>query len=322
MKKLLFALQAVVLTFAVLACSSEHVDIDETPIVEKGYHVVTYDLEGLPTNLRATSLESSGVKSLLYLLYNSNGVLVKQKIWSKGQDLSMINDTLPQGNYNVIFYGSSSDDADANVDPVSKYFLEHLETDTTFFFLKNSINTDMFYNKSGLEVGKSDVTQQIVMSRIVGKVNILISDAATVPTDVKNIQVAIAPYHPTVFGLQNEQTIYTEGDTEDTYFMPVTDLMTRAQFLTATAANTPLSFLMLANTELYNQKGQYPSLYFIIERTNGKVQYVYIKEELVVYRNQILQLYGNLFDKFESSIDLGGINIEDQWGATITEPIP
>jgi len=326
MKKFLFVLLLLATVLYLSSCSSDDPDYLELPGTGgNSYQIITYNVDNISdwtSSLKATPIGSSGVKSLLYLVYNSNGVLVKQKIWRKGQNISLINDTLAQGNYSVVFYGSTVDDEDANIDPVSKYFLNKLNTDTTYFFLKNSINTDMFYSKSSLVVGKADMSQSITMPRIVGKVEVLISDASTVPTDVKSIQLALAPDHPTVFGLYGEQTLFTVGETESEYFMPVTELMTRAQFLTATSGNKALSFMALANTATYNKKGVKPNLCFIVEKTSGKKQVAYIKEGLEVTRNLTLRLQGNLFDKLDSSVGYGDINIEDQWGGTITEPIP
>ena len=314
MKKLSFLL-VIVSTFAFMTSCVSDESFFETEIKgQSNMRVVTYNVSNTDSKLKV-ALPESDVKSLIYLVYNQSGNLYKYKTWNKGQDIAVINDTLPQGNYTVAFYASTSTDAEVNIDFASSN-LNSLNDG--YIYLKDMLATDMFFHSSPLVIGGEDVSKAVLLSRMIGRVSVSVSDIANIPSDVASVQFALAPNHPVAFMLGNQQTVFAEY-TEANYkfFMPVTAEMTRAQFITAAAS--PISFYSLPGDATYNPSALPVDLYCIIKKTNGKEVMLYLKQDLQVIRNKTINLTGTLFDKYNSSADYSNIQIDDQWGETIND---
>lgn len=95
---------------------------------------------------------------LYYRVYDASGALLKAKSQTSNQgDFGVVNDSLAQGNYTVVFVASKSPLSFANTSLSTDHFLDP----------SNTHWDDMFLRKMSITVGTSPISQSVRLDRIV-----------------------------------------------------------------------------------------------------------------------------------------------------------
>ncbi|MBD8348686.1 MULTISPECIES: FimB/Mfa2 family fimbrial subunit [unclassified Dysgonomonas] len=313
MKKVLFYLNAALLMGSFFSCSkdSEISDLEPTPSLKM--QEVVFDLKGNEfeqVNVRSTSLGSSDIKSLHYVVYNAEGRRVKYKEFLN-VNVSEVKDTLPSGNYKVVFIATNADDFGANfgngfnVQYNDGYIRMVIEDTRTKF------DNDVFFTQSDLTIGNSMVNKETVLSRVVGKVEVLPLDIANTPTDLLSLQLYVSEGFPNHFYFQDLRTVW-QGERHT--LVMCSPKYTRANFLNISEDN-PIVFTGFP-AKVESSSNYYLAALYYLKDTPNVGRSIILKRGYEIERNKTLRLSGNLFTGMLTN---EGLEVDTEWGATLEE---
>lgn len=191
-KEFFVGLALIALCIGFFSCSYEYVP-ESRGLEKKELIPVSFTVEFAKeiTGLRAS--EAVNFKDFLYLVYDAGtGKLYKDIKYTNFEGI--INDSLPEGNYTVVFAGATQ----------ATYLWYYSDTNMTSFIeidappplggdtniSRFNRNTDVFYKKINCIVEKNKQNgSAVTLDRIVGKVEIVLEDV--IPNDVSTIEVAL-----------------------------------------------------------------------------------------------------------------------------------
>ncbi|WP_374166818.1 FimB/Mfa2 family fimbrial subunit [Arcticibacter sp. MXS-1] len=119
------------------------------------------------------------VHYLSYFIFGSDGKFVRTiKQTDTSPSFGLISDNVPAGDYTVVFVAS-------------KYDLSFGATTTlsTARLFSTAIDDDIFFKKITLTVGSKDISQSLVLDRVVGYVEVALKE--TLPSNVAKVDFAI-----------------------------------------------------------------------------------------------------------------------------------
>lgn len=179
----------------------------KTPDNNSVTHKVTFNVSGFSvskksagnavTRINSVGADSvAGIVSLYYLVYNSAGGLVHKIMQTSAQsNFGSITDNLSAGTYSVIVIAGSDPSFSISQSisdlPLSKaqcFYDVYNEQVSNYYW------RDTFYKKLTLTVAGGDVSENIVLSRIVGKLEFNIEDAF--PASAKKVTYTFKKEYP------------------------------------------------------------------------------------------------------------------------------
>ena len=254
----------------IFSCNSTKDDIVQEPDARKreinftlsGAFSSTSELANVSTNLDTLKRY---VKEIEYRCYNSSGDLVsKETQLSNAENFGTIKDQLADGEYDIVFYGSSLETSwynDNNGENLksSLYF----RTYNTFYpngsMHADTRAVDCFSYKAKIVVKEGYTPPPIVLERITGRLEVQILD--DIPQSVAELKITAATherYYP--FNLNNEikSRIHTIAITNhsrklySTYIMPLPDslLKTNVKLQALNATGSILGEKMINDVEI------------------------------------------------------------------------
>lgn len=313
MKKVLFYLSAALLTGGFFSCSQDSEIPDSEPTVSLEMQEVVFDLKGgefEQVNVRSTSLGNSDIKSLHYVVYNAEGRRVKYKEFLN-LGVSEVKDTLPSGNYKIVFIATNADNFGANfgsgfnVQYSDGYIRMVIENTRTKF------DNDVFFTQFDFTVGNSIVKKETVLSRVVGKVEVLPLDIQNTPSDLLSIQLYVSEGFPNHFYFKDMKTVW-QGE-RHTLAM-CSPKYTRADFMNISEQN-PIVFTGFPAKVESNSSYYLAALYYLRDTPNSG-RTIILKRGYEIETNKTLRLSGNLFTGMVTN---EGIEVNTEWGATLEQ---
>lgn len=313
MKIVLLYLTTVLLIGSFFSCSqdSEISNLEPAPSVKM--QEVVFELQGNEfeqVNVRSTSLINADIKSLHYAVYNGDGRRVKYKGFLDG-NISEIKDTLPSGNYTVVFIATNADNFEANFSngfnvQYSDGYIRMVIEDT-----RTKFNNDVFFTQFDFTVGNSVVKKETVLSRVVGKVEVLPLDIQNTPSDLLSVQLYVSEGFPNHFYFKDMKTVW-QGER---YTLAMcSPKYTREDFLNISEQN-PIVFTGFPAKVESNSIYYLAALYYLRDTPNvGRT--IILKRGYEIERNKTLRLSGNLFTGVVTN---GGVEVDTEWGAVLEE---
>jgi hypothetical protein len=214
MKKLrLFMLLAI--SVATVSCSKQN----ETATPEKSdklydvnLSVSTFSTEivGLTSSVgttrgavsatNTTNAAGDDISNIEYVIYNSSGLMVKNATQIKSlATFGTINEQLPTGNYRIFIVGSTE-------------FISMIKDNYSQIALYPSSKVgDIFIKSIDLKVAAETISQSVILDRIVGKIEVQITDA--IPTNTAKITISSSS--GTVVYLNNNTDRYPQAKTAE-----------------------------------------------------------------------------------------------------------
>ena len=311
MKKVLFYLSAALLMGSFFSCSQDSEISDSEPTLSLKMQEVVFDLKGdefEQVNVRSTSLGNSDIKSLHYVVYNAEGRRVKYKEFLN-LGVSEVKDTLPSGNYKIVFIATNADNFGANfgngfnVQYSDGYIRMVIENTRTKF------DNDVFFTQFDFTVGNSIVKKETVLSRVVGKVEVLPLDIQNTPSDLLSIQLYVSEGFPNHFYFKDMKTVW-QGE-RHTLAM-CSPKYTRADFMNISEQN-PIVFTGFPAKVESNSSYYLAALYYLRDTPNSG-RTIILKRGYEIETNKTLRLSGNLFTGMVTN---EGIEVNTEWGATL-----
>lgn len=191
----------------------------------------------------------------------------------------------------------------------------------------SKLDSDIFGKTFEIEVGGEGTNsiENIVLPRIVGKVEVIIKDAKLAPAGVKNIQLYHHPeitanwssmnYLPTAWMFKGEKTLLDQGIGGQEFVFPT---ISRNEMLQADEIKYSLYMFPTSNIWNYEEidepgeyEGTLSSLRIKIDGVSSKV----ITKNLKVYRNKVTRYSGNIFSDDPSF----NVQVGEEWGDIIDE---
>ena len=223
------------------------------------------------------------------------------------RNFSEIKDTLPNGKYIISFF------AYAKKQSYIGHTMENPFTSTSINLVE-AFDRDVFFTSFEFTVGNTPIKQEIVLPHVIAKLDILIKDAASIPTNIKNVKFSLRNDVSTIL-LFNDLTTRREigptpGDLQN-YFWNFKTI--DRNIVLAMNDNNYLELYMLPFSNVTNKKAD---LAVSFEYTDNTISDpIIIKKDLQLYSNKKVVLSGNLFT---SSTTLEDIKVDTNW-AEVTE---
>ena len=319
MKKNIYLLLALLLFLA--SCGEEMEYSLDDYNTKKKTQVVTIQIQGIDktvNNLRSTtsepsSLADAGIRHLHYIV---EGAFTdyKKVVYFKGDEVpATITDTLPEGIYIVSIIAATNDKGAASDHIPYQYITEEgTNMPMNNILIQGSLPTaEIFYKQFDLEVNTSTAIDQIVLKRIVTKINIVPTDLENIPEDLSWIQFLFENTEYQVYG----GWIYSSNWYNK---IAATAAYTRNDLLAINESN-PISFnsLPIASMKepVYPVTGHYPLIVIKHYNDGTEIRQV-IKSEYNWSSNTVYELSGMLFNQ---SVDPGGVIIEKEWDNNVIE---
>ncbi len=313
MKKILFYLVSALFMSSFFSCSQDSESFIEPTSAVK-MQEVAFDLKenGFDqVNLRTTPLSGTNLKSLHYLVYGSDGLLVKTKKFFGG-GISDVKDTLAFGNYKVVFIATDAVKFDENFMPDFHPIYNSAYIRKYMGMGQSRYDNDVFFAQFDLNVGTSTVKKETVLSRIVGKVEVLPLDIQNTPKNLLSINLYVFEGFPNHFYFDGERTVW-EGNFQG--LTTCSPKYNREDFMKINAQNPILFTGFPAKIQsLGPNKGYYlAALYYLKDSPNiGRT--IILKRSFDIEKNKTLKLSGNLFS---GTLNTDDIQVNNEWGATI-----
>ena len=276
-----------------------------------------------------TTFRSDGTMNLddfFYYVYNSEtGELYKNLKFNNFN--GTINDSLPEGDYTIIFMGAdkeaylswsnyhSSPVGNSNIKEYPAYFILGCPD---FLNMKH----DVFYKKISCTVEKnSSNDNSVALDRVVGKIEIVLEDV--IPSEVNKIEIEISESDLPKSFYYNYYTDFTKGWP----FYKVINITEPDK----AASGYKLFFITFENIN-YDQS-RYPISIKLTARrslpdgvidTGQSLVTSKVIENVDILKNKTVRYTGKLFDNITPPPDTDPpssflITVEDEWGETIEE---
>lgn len=279
------------------------------------------------SSLKSVSPEDAGVKSILYIVFKaSDGSLVKSKGFKAGE-LSVIKDTLDQGQYKIAIFAFQMDTSDYPGDlPVidSKDVpASELSFDKSRLALLFS-GFDQFSKIFDFNVNASNSNAYTVtLERITSKLEIVPLDVASIPTDVESVIFHFKDLTDQDYNFSDgaySNWFYGDLSSQNTYYNFSVKL-TRAEFLNLNSNNPASIILFPLSSPSKDIRGVSRNVEVVatFNYSGGNSKDQTIKTTYTLDRNKILRLTGNLFPT-DGTID-GTITVDNEWDAEIVEDV-
>ena len=238
-------------------------------------------------------------------LNNSNGI---------------INDELPEGEYIFLFIGSGSTDF-----TFAQTVYTNSTIDAWMFGYEYNNTFDTFSCRLDCEVKKGEVnSNQVVLQRIVGKVEIILDDI--IPKNVSRIIIQKKKYHYIHYNAVSDFYYWENLDErrdDEAYDISATD---------KTAAGYTISFLEFENIDENNERIPLSiTLTALREHTPDEVGFVdpystvatKTIENVTIEKNRTTIYRGKLFDNVNSDENIKPsaflVSMNDEWGEDINK---
>ena len=263
------------------------------------------------------------LKDLLYRVYNTEtGDLYKNL--QINDFTGVINDSLPEGNYTIVFAGDKGQSVLFENDPMSIGNILPKYTDircpsfrcwsmSTQDAFNDNNGLDVFFKKFNCLVEKDKLNDNtVVLDRIIGKIEIVIEDI--IPSDVSQIQINVSG-----IDVVNRNYYYSlQGDFTMPGFTINTINITDAE---KEEAGYTLSFKSFENMN-FDQSRRTVSI-TITALNGGKTVASKIINDVDILKNKTVRYTGKLFDNIitppgnSNPSQSFPVSMNDEWGETI-----
>lgn len=310
-----------------MSCQSE----DETPVSAKddakeNLREITINVKGFQEDVtKSTGTENPQYEYLYYTLLlkvptEALPVMVHERyIPVKDNNYNLnVTENLPDGDY-IVGIGCVRGDR-TYTDTVDIVYEVRSDSYIPEYILRgNRLQADRFAGKYEFSVTKDSPTSidaEITLSRIVGKVEVVIKDAKKMPISLDSINTHVSGFLPVGFLISQNKTSTAYMHTDDfigtPYAVNTTDKTAKREEIIASDEYT-FSFYMYENTDVYNPLNEpiRTTDIYILKSDGSKIL---IKKDLKVERNKTVRLSGNLFDTVHNNPN---IVVDDAWGETI-----
>lgn len=319
MKKTLFIALSLGAMLSFSSCQSDQ--FDNQPVAETKTQIVTFNVSPEFSeeigNMRVKDASNPAIQKLFYAICKNDEYvsIVKKRIFSK-EDLDAqmnqngalsIKDTLPTGDYKVIML-AFEDEEDCG-------YLSGSEPGNILYsasIVIKSPSSEIYHVAQPLHIGNQPVNEQIVLSRTLGRIDIVISDADKVGADVTKIEVELDAAPISISVCEGSGALYHGINGYENY-RPLTPVVVESrENILKLGKENPMSFKILASPV------RSIPLEIAIYKKDGTIVRRNIKRELIVHRGKIVELTGSLFDAKGTSTDWG-VNVDLNWSESATE---
>lgn len=219
-KLLYFAIPVLMIVFS---CSKKNNPVEQPTVNQKLFNV-NFNVSGFTSSVSPLSSSKSSVINqtadqastqlsdvlyrLHYLVYNPNGVLVKDTVQNKSaSDFGTMNLLLPVGDYKLVVVG---------MDRVHDVLNKNIITNVYAARLQQSQLGDLFKQIADFKVTNQATNQSVALDRIVGKVGVTFTDA--IPKGLSRMTMTFTT--GSLVYLNNSNNPQTEVYTGSYYFKP------------------------------------------------------------------------------------------------------
>lgn len=328
MKKLFRFLPFVTLALLMSCQSEDEIAVSKEDGANTNLREITINVKGFQEDVtKATGPENPQNEYLYYTLLlkvptEALPVMVHERyIPVKDNNYNLnVTENLPDGNYIVGIAYVRGDDTHTNVlDYV--YDVRPDSYISEYHLTGNRLQADRFAGKYEFSVTKDSPTTidaEITLSRIVGKVEVVIKDAKKMPSSLNSINTHVSGFLPIGFIISQNKTGTAYVRTDDFIGIPsavnVTDKTATREEVTTSDEYT-FSFYIYENTDIYNPLNEsLPTTDIYILKSDGSK--LLIKKDIKIERNKTVRLSGNLFDTVQNNPN---IVVNNVWGETIEE---
>lgn len=306
MKKTALFLLLSLLIFS--SCSNDSSVLEPTT-TDSDLQIISFKLQAFDVSYgditTRSSQSESGIENVYYFVHHQNSnnqSLVKKKHLTGKNVLEQLNDTLPRGEYYVSILASS---AIPNNGTNYYGFIDGLGYSNASIY--SMFGTDAFFGTFPLTVGITPVTKSVSLDRIVGRCDIVIEDAQSIPENIESIAFRIRDLSSLLYFA----SVLPRSATLSSFEIPAIEHLrvTRDQVLASTVAK-PLSFYALGGADdpklplemvVTYKKGTFPE---------GDTKTIVINNGVNIYPNKVTRLSGKLFEPAKNSFQ---VTINDKW---------
>lgn len=286
------------LSISLLSCSkNSNEEPKDEQLFDVSFNVSTFNKDIV--DLKSAQALSGAVEQLAYFVFNENDqFLYYKEFLTSDESFEKINDKMPEGTYNIIFFGHNGkfygDDGD-------DFFRGEDEKNPTLMPNDEDPFNDSFYKKITINVPDDNSNMSVSLDRVVGKLEVVFTD--NIPSEVTKIEYSLTG---TYWGLDlyYGSPFHQETRIGNTYISD--DEKAKP--------NYKLEFYSFAGGE----KGTINSSITIkcFDKDNNVIASRNITN-IDIYRNKITRLSGEMFSSTKDNENSFSLTVDTDWSEVI-----
>ncbi|MGZ2370417.1 hypothetical protein ACXR6G_11560 [Ancylomarina sp. YFZ004] len=190
MKKLVYLL---LFSISLFSCSkSSNNEPKDEQLFDVSFNVSAFKQD--ITNMKSLEPLSEAIEILTYFVFNENDEFLYYKEFHySNENFGNINDKLPEGTYNIIFFGHNGYYINEDDDD---FFQGDDENQPTIIYEDGYSFKDSFHKKITINIPDDNIDMSVSLDRVVGKLEVVFTD--NMPSEIKNLEYTLTG---TYFGL-------------------------------------------------------------------------------------------------------------------------